>query len=104
MTQWSDYSTGQRIKMLRAGMTQEELAEAAGVSVPTVRKAEKEGVCAEVSTSAEAIEVYYGLHCETRRKHGVPPQPFSFFQNIFRNTTKKDNDFEYKGICGKKFR
>ncbi|MEU3566181.1 helix-turn-helix transcriptional regulator [Kitasatospora sp. NPDC006786] len=43
MTQWSDYSTGQRIKMLRAGMTQEELAEAAGVSVPTVRKAEKEG-------------------------------------------------------------
>ncbi|MFG2904476.1 helix-turn-helix domain-containing protein [Kitasatospora sp. NPDC048286] len=43
MTQWSDYSTGQRIKMLRAGMTQEELAEAAGVSVPTVRKAEKAG-------------------------------------------------------------
>lgn len=43
MTQWSDYSTGRRIKMLRAGMTQEELAEAAGVSLPTVRKAEKEG-------------------------------------------------------------
>ncbi|WP_078879568.1 helix-turn-helix transcriptional regulator [Kitasatospora purpeofusca] len=40
MTQWSDYSTGRRIKMLRAGMTQEELAEAAGVSVPTIRKAE----------------------------------------------------------------
>ncbi|MDH6134270.1 transcriptional regulator with XRE-family HTH domain [Kitasatospora sp. MAA4] len=41
MTQWSDYSTGQRIKMLRAGLTQEQLAEAAGVSLATVRKAEK---------------------------------------------------------------
>ncbi|MFE4976587.1 helix-turn-helix domain-containing protein [Kitasatospora sp. NPDC056651] len=43
MTQWSAYSTGQRIKMLRAGMTLEELAEAAGVSVSTVRKAERDG-------------------------------------------------------------
>ncbi|QMU76052.1 helix-turn-helix transcriptional regulator [Streptacidiphilus sp. PB12-B1b] len=41
MTQWSDYSTGQRIKMLRAGMTQEQLADAAGVSPATVRKAER---------------------------------------------------------------
>ncbi|REF00747.1 helix-turn-helix domain-containing protein [Thermomonospora umbrina] len=38
---WSDYTTGERIKILRGpGMTQEELAEAAGVSVATIRKAE----------------------------------------------------------------
>ncbi|UED84869.1 helix-turn-helix domain-containing protein [Streptomyces profundus] len=40
MTQWGDYSTGERIKLLRGPETQERLAEATGLSVHTIRKAE----------------------------------------------------------------
>jgi len=50
-----------------------------------IRKAEREGVRVEVSNAAEAVRTYYDLHCETRKKHGVPPQPFSFFQNVYRH-------------------
>ncbi|MFI7272353.1 helix-turn-helix domain-containing protein [Streptomyces sp. MS19] len=43
MVQWSGYSDGERIKLLRgAELTQEQLAEAAGVSVATIRKAERD--------------------------------------------------------------
>ncbi|RFU36595.1 XRE family transcriptional regulator [Actinomadura logoneensis] len=39
---WSDYSTGERLKILRGqSLTQEELAEASGLSVATIRKAER---------------------------------------------------------------
>lgn len=43
MARWSDYTTGERIKILRGpGMTQERLAEASGLSVATIRKAERD--------------------------------------------------------------
>ncbi|MEU9415981.1 helix-turn-helix transcriptional regulator [Streptomyces sp. NPDC048272] len=41
--QWSEYSTAERLKSLRGGMTQERLAEAAGVSIGVVRKLERGG-------------------------------------------------------------
>jgi transcriptional regulator with XRE-family HTH domain len=43
MARWSDYTTGERLKILRGpGLTQERLAEAAGLSVATIRKAERD--------------------------------------------------------------
>ena len=54
-----------------------------------IRKAEKEGVRVEASNAAEAIETYYALHCETRKKHGVPPQPWLFFQNLYSHIISK---------------
>jgi len=50
-----------------------------------IRKAEKEGVSVEVATSLEAVRTFYELHCRTRQKHGVPPQPFEFFANFQRH-------------------
>ncbi|MBT2407950.1 MULTISPECIES: helix-turn-helix domain-containing protein [unclassified Streptomyces] len=41
--QWSEYTTFERLKSLRGGMTQEQLAEAAAVSVGVVRKLERGG-------------------------------------------------------------
>ena len=41
--QWSEYTTAERLKTLRSGMTQEQLAEAAVVSVGVVRKLERGG-------------------------------------------------------------
>jgi hypothetical protein len=54
-----------------------------------IRKAEKGGVTVEVSQSLQAMKVFYSLHCKTRRKHGLPPQPFVFFQNIFEHVLSK---------------
>lgn len=50
-----------------------------------IRKAEKSGVTVETSHSPEAVRTYYSLHCLTRKKHGLPPQPFSFFSNIYKH-------------------
>ena len=48
-----------------------------------IRKAESSGVTVTVSRSLETMELFYALQCKTRRKHGLPPQPFVFFRNIF---------------------
>jgi CelD/BcsL family acetyltransferase involved in cellulose biosynthesis len=50
-----------------------------------IRKAEKEGVRVEFSEGIEAVRDFYSLFCRTRKKHGLPPQPFAFFENIHRH-------------------
>jgi CelD/BcsL family acetyltransferase involved in cellulose biosynthesis len=50
-----------------------------------VRKAEAAGVKVEFESDPESVRTYYRLHCRTRRRHGLPPQPFRFFQNIQRH-------------------
>ncbi len=47
-----------------------------------IRKAEKQGVTVEILQDARGIKEFYSLQCQTRRKHGLPPQPFKFFQNL----------------------
>jgi hypothetical protein len=49
-----------------------------------IRKAEAAGLQVDFSSSSEAIQTFYALHCRTRRRHGLPPQPFRFFGNIQR--------------------
>lgn len=58
-----------------------------------IRKAEKSGVTTRIATSLEAMRSYYDLHCVTRRKHGVPPQPFSFFQSIVEHLFQTKHGF-----------
>ena len=55
-----------------------------------IRKAEKGGVMVTISQTLEAMKVFYSLQCKTRRKHGLPPQPFAFFQNIFEHILSKN--------------
>ncbi len=50
-----------------------------------IRKAEKNGVTVEILESVEAVRIFYSLQCQTRKKHGLPPQPFKFFLNIHRH-------------------
>ncbi|MFD4767548.1 helix-turn-helix domain-containing protein [Streptomyces niveus] len=52
--QWSEYTTAERLKALRNGMTQEQLAEAAEVSVGVVRKLERGGTASLPSLLAIA--------------------------------------------------
>ncbi len=50
-----------------------------------VRKAEQVGLTLTRSRSAEDVRTFYDLLALTRRKHGVPPQPYAFFRALHRN-------------------
>jgi CelD/BcsL family acetyltransferase involved in cellulose biosynthesis len=50
----------------------------------SILKAEKLGVVVERRTDSEALRALIHLNALTRRRHGVPPQPDSFFLNIGR--------------------
>ncbi len=49
-----------------------------------VRTAEKNGIRVERGTGIEEVRAFYRLHCQVRRRHGVPVQPWRFFQLIHR--------------------
>jgi hypothetical protein len=53
-----------------------------------IRKAERSEVTAVVTPHRQAIGEFYRLHVETRRRHGLPPQPSSFFFNIYEQIIK----------------
>jgi hypothetical protein len=53
-----------------------------------IRKAERNGVSAEIVRNRQAIADFYRLHAQTRRRHGLPPQPASFFLNIYEQIIK----------------
>lgn len=55
-----------------------------------IRKAEKNGVTVTISGEMDAMKTFYALHCKTRRRHGLPPQPFIFFSNICRHIFSRD--------------
>lgn len=58
-----------------------------------IRKAENEGVETEICTSMAAVAEFYRLHCITRKRHGLPPQPFTFFRNIYECIIARNNGF-----------
>jgi hypothetical protein len=58
-----------------------------------VRKAEREGVQVEISTSADSMKAYYDLHCATRLRLGCPPQPHRFFTAIVKHFMNRDGGF-----------
>ncbi|MBJ6725351.1 lipid II:glycine glycyltransferase FemX [Geomesophilobacter sediminis] len=49
-----------------------------------IEKAVAQGVVTTRSRSLEAVREFYRLHCLTRKRHGVPPQPLCFFENLHR--------------------
>ena len=55
-----------------------------------IRKAMEGGLRVEVSRGIEALRSFYAIHCRTRRRHGLPPQPFSFFSQIHRHILSRD--------------
>ena len=47
-----------------------------------VRRAVSEGLVVERRTDAEALEDFYRLHLQTRRRLGVPTQPRGFIRGL----------------------
>jgi len=48
-----------------------------------IKKADRAGVQVQIDNSPDAMRIFYGLHCKTRERHKIPPQPFHFFENIY---------------------
>ena len=68
-----------------------------------VRKAEKDGVTVEFSRAVQAVRDFYALQCLTRRRHGLPPQPYAFFLNIGRHILSQNQGVvalaRWRGSC-----
>jgi lipid II:glycine glycyltransferase (peptidoglycan interpeptide bridge formation enzyme) len=47
-----------------------------------IQKALRDGVEIRHEQTRNAMDIFYSLHCKTRRRHGVPPQPIRFFHRI----------------------
>jgi lipid II:glycine glycyltransferase (peptidoglycan interpeptide bridge formation enzyme) len=47
-----------------------------------IRKAEREGIYYEEGTSPDLLGKFYRLMVATRRRHGLPPQPLSWFRTL----------------------
>jgi Acetyltransferase (GNAT) domain len=53
-----------------------------------IRKAERSDVSALIVRNRQAVGDFYQLHVQTRRRHGLPPQPASFFLSIYEHIIK----------------
>ncbi len=58
-----------------------------------IRKAMKAGLEVKLDSSMDGLTRYHRLHCKTRREHGLPPQPFSFFRNLHRHIVSAGHGF-----------
>lgn len=58
-----------------------------------INKAVKEGVAVAVGNSLQETMEYYRLHCLTRRRQGLPPQPKRFFVNLHQHLIGKGLGF-----------
>jgi hypothetical protein len=58
-----------------------------------IRKAEQAKVQVEFARSGEAMRVFFALHRRSRRRHGLPPQPIEFFDNIARHVFEPGHGF-----------
>lgn len=57
----------------------------------SIRKARASGVVVSIGEDEAAMREFFRLHCLTRKRHGVPPQPYAFFANIRRHLVDQGN-------------
>ncbi len=58
-----------------------------------IQKAVKEGVTIDIGRGLEALLDFYHLHCLTRRRQGLPPQPRSYFEKLHEHVIAKGLGF-----------
>lgn len=50
-----------------------------------IKKAQREDITVAFHEQKSAVQEFYRLHCITRKRHGLPPQPVSFFDAVYEN-------------------
>jgi hypothetical protein len=58
-----------------------------------IKKAQKEGITVTISSTAKALRDFYRLNMITRKDHGLPPQPFRFFEHLYEHVFAKNLGF-----------
>lgn len=58
-----------------------------------IKKCLNKGVTIRISQAYDDLKIYYELHCHTRKRIGLPPQPYKFFKNIYKNIISKKLGF-----------
>ncbi len=58
-----------------------------------IKKAVKEGVAVSLDHSEDSVEDFYRRNCETRKEHGLPPQPYYFFKKIHDHVISQNLGF-----------
>jgi lipid II:glycine glycyltransferase (peptidoglycan interpeptide bridge formation enzyme) len=58
-----------------------------------IKKAQKENLKVELSHTLESVDEFYRLNCTTRKHHGLPPQPYSFFRKMYNHIIAPQNGF-----------
>jgi hypothetical protein len=59
----------------------------------SIKKAIKEGVQVQINNSLESVERFCKMNHVTRKKHGLPPQPTSFFNSLYKYIISKNLGF-----------
>ncbi len=54
-----------------------------------IKKAMREGVKIKFENNLASLESFYRLQVMTRKRHGLPPQPYNFFRNILNDIISK---------------
>ena len=52
-----------------------------------IKKAVREGVEIEIRHDMESVDEFYCLNSITRKRHGIPSQPYRFFENLYKHIT-----------------
>jgi hypothetical protein len=58
-----------------------------------IREAVKKGVRVEICNTFDSVLAFERLNCITRKRHGLPPQPFRFFEEVFEHIISKNSGF-----------
>ncbi len=67
-----------------------------------IKRAQKERLQVTRSRTWEAVRAFCRLNCMTRKQHGLPPQPLSFFKNIFNHIISAGKGFVVLAVHQKK--
>lgn len=59
----------------------------------SIKKAIREGVTVKIDNSIDSVEKFCRMNHVTRKKHGLPPQPTSFFTKLYEYIISKDLGF-----------
>lgn len=63
---------------------EEQFSTLASSTQRAIRKANKSDLKIVASRELKDLKAFYNLQCLTRKRHGLPAQPYSFFKNLYR--------------------
>jgi CelD/BcsL family acetyltransferase involved in cellulose biosynthesis len=65
-----------------------------------IRKSQREGLVVRVAESERELRTFFEMHLKVRKyKYGLLAQPYSFFQNIWRNFVEEQHGFLLLALC-----